>query len=573
MTIKFTGKYKSLTGFEWTDIPKFAVITGTNGTGKSQLLDLVNDTILNNRSQPLRLQILGDTFKGSEISFIKSEWTLSNTSPVSVFTIQQEIRGLYTSFQRPQEQNNPRIREAFDSIRQETGKTGKQVSEDEFLKHFPPYLIQSDNLMSQQIGKIFLDYRLSLTEAKAEGLTEESFVLSNGEKPWIVLNDIIEESKLPFRFNNPEEEKVGFKGIFQFKIMAKESGDVINFQDLSSGEKVLVSLVFYLYNSQEKKLFPRILLLDEPDAHLHPSMTKQFINVINNVLVNKYNVRVIMTTHSPSTVALAPDDSLFVMSRVPPRISKANSKNKAISLLTAGLVFVGEGTRYILVEDEDDVEFYTESFSHLVRNNFISGDIPIVFIPASTTEKSGGKTVVQDWIKKLNDSGLTTIIQGLIDRDENNLKSDGIHIVDRYSFENYLLDPMLVYSVLLDKENAPSIGGIYLKLGDEYKLNTMNAPQLQSIADAIHSLIEPNLKNIFPDFDDNEKSKVKVDFVSGLKLHYPKWLIDRRGKTLMNLYRSQLGNFINLKELSRAFRKLHFITNDLKETFVKIQSE
>ena len=69
---------------------------------------------------------------------------------------------------------------------------------------------------------------------------------------------------------------------------------------MSSGEKVLISLVFYLYSSQEKNVFPKLLLLDEPNAHLHPTMTQQFLNVVKNVLVDKFNVRVIMTTHSPS---------------------------------------------------------------------------------------------------------------------------------------------------------------------------------------------------------------------------------------------------------------------------------
>ena len=47
MDIKFTGKYKSITAFEWLNIPKFAVITGPNGTGKSQLLKVIYNTIIN----------------------------------------------------------------------------------------------------------------------------------------------------------------------------------------------------------------------------------------------------------------------------------------------------------------------------------------------------------------------------------------------------------------------------------------------------------------------------------------------------------------------------------------------
>lgn len=35
------GQYKSISTLEWVDIPKFAVITGANGSGKTQLLELI----------------------------------------------------------------------------------------------------------------------------------------------------------------------------------------------------------------------------------------------------------------------------------------------------------------------------------------------------------------------------------------------------------------------------------------------------------------------------------------------------------------------------------------------------
>ena len=40
ISLKLNQRYKSLQeGFEWNDIPPFAVITGVNGVGKTQLLD------------------------------------------------------------------------------------------------------------------------------------------------------------------------------------------------------------------------------------------------------------------------------------------------------------------------------------------------------------------------------------------------------------------------------------------------------------------------------------------------------------------------------------------------------
>ena len=43
VTLKINDTYKSIpSGFIWTDIPQFAIITGVNGVGKSQLLEILN---------------------------------------------------------------------------------------------------------------------------------------------------------------------------------------------------------------------------------------------------------------------------------------------------------------------------------------------------------------------------------------------------------------------------------------------------------------------------------------------------------------------------------------------------
>jgi len=42
MNIIFKGKHKSIREFEWKDIPKLAVVTGLNGSGKSQLLEIIH---------------------------------------------------------------------------------------------------------------------------------------------------------------------------------------------------------------------------------------------------------------------------------------------------------------------------------------------------------------------------------------------------------------------------------------------------------------------------------------------------------------------------------------------------
>ncbi|MDJ0844864.1 MAG: hypothetical protein QNJ08_11570 [Crocosphaera sp.] len=74
MDIKFTGKYKSITAFEWLNIPKFAVITGPNGTGKSQPLKLIYNTIIQSLQQKETVDIKNESIQRHEISFITLQY-------------------------------------------------------------------------------------------------------------------------------------------------------------------------------------------------------------------------------------------------------------------------------------------------------------------------------------------------------------------------------------------------------------------------------------------------------------------------------------------------------------------
>ncbi|WKZ76157.1 MAG: AAA family ATPase [Vicingaceae bacterium] len=578
MEIKFTGKYKSVTTFTWTDVPNFAIITGPNGTGKSQLLDLIHNTIINKHGTTERVAITGDPIKPNEVTFLKGEWQLQNTAHVDLSTIQQFLNSQFQQFQQNnpvQNRNEQEVKRhyAFQDIIKKAGKSNKtQITKEEFSEYFPEIYIEQESQLSQKIGEIFYNYRLSEIERQAKGLSPEAIIAEIGDKPWTVMREIIKESKLPFEINDPATN--GIRESFQLRLTNTILNEPVNFVDLSSGEKVLISLMFYLYNSQEKKVFPKLLLMDEPDAHLHPSMSQQFLNVIKNVLVDKFGVRVIMTTHSPSTVILAPNDSIYEMSRVEPRIRKSPSKNHSVSLLTAGLVYVGEGTKYFLVEDNDDVSFYSFAYNQLTTENQIDANIPLVFIPASTKDKSGGKDVVQNWVNKLQESGLVNIVQGLIDADSGNAVSDGVFKIDRYSIENYLADPILVYAALIDKEKNPQIEGLKLSVGEEYKLKSLPAETLQKVADTIISIVEPELKKYFSDFDASETERIEVAFVGGTILLYPKWLLSRRGKTILNEVYNNIftSPIINFTTLFKALRKLNMFPKDLVDKLTEIKT-
>lgn len=517
MNIAFTGKYKSIENFEWLNIPKLSVITGKNGTGKSQLLELIKAGVTKqweNVPQPPNQfpNITNENYRTEHIVYLKGEWALNNLGAIGLNHIQQEREQYFSQFtqrlgnyrgineqqfkerktQYARQHTHTFLNEFYDDfIERNQLYGGKSISKDEFLNSLPNNVLVnlSQQATNTNIGKVFYNYRLDLIEAKANGITEAEFISKNSEKPWVQINELFKNIQLPFELNNPEE--INMRDMYTPILKNIEKNEPINFTDLSSGEKVLVSLVFWLFNSNDKGIFPKLLLLDEPDAHLHPSMTKQFFHVLKDVLCQKYDVRVIMTTHSPSTVAIAPEDSLFVMKKDGSRIEKA-FKDSALGILTSGVPSFSinyENRRQVFVESPNDVTFYEKLYNKLAH--LLIPEISLSFISSgeSRTDKNGIKIAncgqVINICETLRNAG-NKFIWGIIDWDTDNEPDKFPYIKvlgnkERYAIESYLFDPILLAAMLLREKQIEK-----LELGLNQNLTytdfkKLSEPELQFI--------------------------------------------------------------------------------------------
>ncbi|WP_459213161.1 AAA family ATPase [Aquimarina rhabdastrellae] len=583
MNIKFDGKYKSINRIVWNDIPILSVITGKNGTGKSQLLDIIKSGILKsweNTPNPPSIfaQLSGVLYRTEDLVFLRGEWGLSNLEAIGLNNVQQERESLYNQFtnrhkqlrgvnavnirkQREQYRKQPKhnsLIEFFDEVIEDNKLfNGQTLPKDEFLNLIPNNFLTDIRLQAtnSNIGKIFYNYRLDLIEAKSNGISEEEFIKEHSEKPWVLINQLFNDIELPFELNNPEE--VNMRDMYTPVLKNKNTREPINFTDLSSGEKVLVSLVFWLFNTNDSGVFPKILLLDEPDAHLHPSMTKQFLFVLKNVLCDKYGVRVIMTTHSPSTVALAPEDSLYLMKRDGERIGKA-IKDSALSILTAGVPSFSinyENRRQVFVESLYDVIFYEKLYQKLSVH--LIPEISLAFISSgdSRTDKNGVKVANCDQVinicKTLRNAG-NNFIWGIIDWDTTNEPNthEFIKVLgdkNRYAIENYLFDPLLLGAMLLREK---LITKIELGLNEHECFNDFKKfpkEKLQVIANVIVNLVAEKV-------NPNEGlENEKVTYVNGIRIEIPRWYLILHGHTLEEKI---LETFPSLSKLKRGKEEL-----------------
>ena len=307
--------------------------------------------------------------------------------------------------------------------------------------------------------------------------------------------------------------------------------------------------------------FQKMLLLDEPDASLHPTMTKEFLDVIYEELVIKKGVKVFLTTHSPSTIALTDEKYLYFMSRSGKRLTKT-SKDKALGILTEGLNTISvkyENRRQVFVESNYDREFYEMIFRKVKKSlhkdislHFISSGIDK--IPVSEEVPDGDCYRVKNVVKELTREGGNNKVFGIIDWDaknnpESNILVNGHKI--RYSLENYIFAPLILAAFLLDCQII-SREGLELENNENYTdLPELSASKLNSISDFICEKVKKHIKDRSLDYN-----PVAVEYINGKTIQIPKWYLEYPGHGLEELIIkafpkliSEFGSKVNLPEI------------------------
>jgi predicted ATPase len=320
------------------------------------------------------------------------------------------------------------------------------------------------NLFQHSFGQMFFAYfdkqranrnrRMDEIDGRTPStpsLTDDEFVTKNGPPPWDFVNSTLERARLDFRIDHPVEYE---STEYLPRLTKVSSGVDVQFSSLSSGEKILMSFALCLYNSTDRRQQvnrPKVLLLDEIDASLHPSMSRTLISIIDEVLVRQEGISVILVTHSPSTVAVSPEQSIYLLEPLTNRISH-ETKRRAVATLTAEIPTMSidfSGRRQVMVESEYDAERY--GLAYQILSPFISSERSLTFIGVGNSYDGTGSAKVISTVSALVAAeNISTF--GLIDWDLKNTSTSRICVLgenDRYAIENYLLDPIMIAAVVI----------------------------------------------------------------------------------------------------------------------------
>ncbi|WP_157814899.1 ATP-binding protein [Sagittula sp. P11] len=509
--LKIIDAYLSIpAGIEFK-VPKFTVIIGQNGSGKSHLLQALSG--LHSRSKntgnPRAVQIrLGaltkfgnrpyDVARIFEDLKRQSSWIKIALKTFALDDIgSMEERLKETEFERGQYLDERGAIEflikahelGFDLSKPTPYIAGlltpiSKLSETSLLN------LKDVDLKSlffeyktRQSHNDFVAYQFQSGKNPFKPLSEIEFKEFFGPSPWESLNDTLEQLGLPYEFQEPPDP-LDFDD-YKIELLHKSKGIGVEPSSLSSGELTLLSistLMNILPATGNKDL---ILLFDEPDASLHPSNCKTLVKLIRESLVGKHGYSAIVTTHSPTTVAICPEDSIYEMnalSRTPEKIEQ----QKALDVLTEGVDEFRISTKNIrqIYTEGADPEIYQQLFFCLNRAKPFN--YRAVF--PQTGGRANRETVV-NIVKLLNDAG-NDLAKGVTDWDtvETRLIAPNVEILggNRYSLENYILDP--IYVALATR--APNSNRPFSNLDLNWEIGlseifAMKGKDLQALSDSV----------------------------------------------------------------------------------------
>jgi len=86
----------------------------------------------------------------------------------------------------------------------------------------------------------------------------------------------------------------------RIKVRVRKMDGSLTFRELSEGEQQLLMVLGLLrFTKEDESLF----LLDEPDTHLNPAWSLQYLDFLREIVGEQITSHVVMTTHDPLTIA------------------------------------------------------------------------------------------------------------------------------------------------------------------------------------------------------------------------------------------------------------------------------
>jgi AAA15 family ATPase/GTPase len=595
MRISFDSLYKSLGPFQSDDLNKFCVITGKNGSGKSQLIQLFKTKQAQNY-QSFQLDPAPGRIQVAELqtaTFIEVDYQVWKNNVLDKFVAFKNLgKGLLKIIDILQKAgvdlesinaknvdqvlsenkiNPPLLTQMRNDFQDGHGGPGKMLmdvrkflvnqkqtlnllkyaaeklnkdivdlSDDDIVKvDFEETLITSGDIFNNKIELIFFSYQKrrkqnDMAFFHKERYSEVNDSISDSEfglkypSPVKIINDLLSKYGSKYYFEEPHLKDFNENNRTRLSLKNRNSGITIPPQDLSSGESVIIDLILKLFQAVyfDKNLsFPDLIIMDEPDAYLHPEMSKLMIEVLKDIFVDKYGIQIIFTTHSPSTVAMAPDDCIYELKNSPGTSLKQISKDHALKVLLENIPTLSidyKNHRQVFVESPTDSYYYQSIFNKIK----VATKPPFDLYFISTGYGKSNCAQVVSLTHQLRTAGNQTCY-GIIDWDNSNQPQDNIvvHGFEKvYSIENLIYNPLYLVILFIEEGCSNNIGELgFDRTFNQYDLVNQPVGDIQKCIEWFFEKIHE--KSPFYKYSDLEA----CEFGESLEIMIPKWYNQMQG--------------------------------------------
>jgi ABC-type branched-subunit amino acid transport system ATPase component len=603
---------------ESIDLPSLTVITGLNGAGKTRFLEAIEkqqihiEGIKNSArfdflsfrppasgSSSVNINIEGlGIFEQNELPYqrfydnkvsLESETRiyLTGTKDSDLIPILDE-KAFEERFFEHFANTTGAKKEILRNWETVIGKKLHEFDLQDFYECVPPTFLGT-SFFQTPLERIFMIYHgnfqrnqylryLNTQGNSYPAVSDEEFYNKNGSPPWESLNRILLLSKSEYRVNKPPSnlENAGYSCRF-----THTDGSEIGIEQFSSGERVLFALAMIRHSISNWKIgtsLPETLLLDEIDAVLHPSLTSIFLQIVQEELIHQQGMNVIMTTHSPSTVALAPEESIFVMHREGPKRLEKTTKDQALALLTRDVPTLSiepENRRNVLVESSYDALAYEHMYNAL--KNKLTPGISLNFVGAGQKGNGNCDSVIYI-VEKFATTGNKKFF-GIVDWDYHHKFDPETQILvpgaeKRHSIENFAFDPIFIAHFLVTSrrfENFPvdkQLKGFDFHAFDAAKaqeVTNLICQQVKNHAEIEHKRLVAEGKEAAEEIIfDNQHDLCR--YVNGIEVQIPRWYLRFRGHDLCLALKASFPALRRFnKENQEAHELLAIVAHELPE--------
>jgi energy-coupling factor transporter ATP-binding protein EcfA2 len=611
--VKSPYQFVSLPPFEWRDIPRFAVLTGTNGVGKSHLLWLLAAAIGAARAPDSMLTGLVE-FDGRPAmegrppngGYLPALWILEDVKVTNdlfgaidqfVEDTRLRARAARAADRSPAEQIVTffKMLDLAASGRDflvdgdELAALGDKVTHTDVFARIHPYAMvrRADNSPLTTMAQLFyahINARVTLLlQGKSAGEIEASLPSDPCERA----NELLREFEVGFRIEPPIDLR------FPYTLRCRlPNHELVKPNELSSGEQAILALVALVITAEIRPFqsgdAPMLLLLDEPDAHLHTYLLKNYLAHLEKL--TSRNFQVIMVTHRPETMLLAPDRSLVEMNRIDGVASFTQvppvDRSALVARLAADSVAVIKSARIVLVEDDDDRAFHQRAYDLCLALPRVSlpenprlAFMPVMAkpdesegSPARKGAGGGGWTAVVSRLREFAQQGFRGVVHGLIDGDNKTDRPSGVVRLERYSIESYWTDPLGLYEFAVRRDDSVGrdmAANGRIGLSDLADLRSFDQERLQRAADVVIEKLDAIMPTDLP----RGRCDTVLHHRSGsVTLRYPLWL--------WHASKAQLEDAVTKvfsQQVRPSWRKTVFVTGlvpaDLAEAYRQLVTE